>query len=667
MKLSRKKLLQSAAIIAPPPRLKISEWADKNAWIPPEGNAEPGKYRLARMPHQAAMLDDVNEPGVRETFWMMASQAAGKTLCVTILCEFVISELRKSIIMVRATAATALEWMREKFLPTIRATPKMEGLLKNPRQRDSESTSLNRKFPGGSLKAVGAKSPAAFRGTSAPVIFQDEVDSYIAIKEGDPSALADRAAITFSDAWKLKCSTPTLKDFSRIEEGYLRGDRQKYFLPCPGCGHFQDLKFEQLKFTFSADEAMRFDLKPMDCKWEIGNFPLRDTKRAIYICEKCRCGWTDQQRIESYMSGHTDNPAVNGLRAEWRATAPFIGVRSRHLNGMYLTIGLEPGRTSYLEQFAENFLTAKRGGRETMMVWTNIFKSESFEDAHEKTDWKDIQKRAEEYDVPVEVCWIAFGADIQADRVEILFYGWGDGQEAWALDHHIIYGDFDMPAMQDRVWDYLVNKRFQHPIIGPMAFNAGGIDSGHQTKLQAVYSFCAKHQLSNVWSVKGFDQALGSVYTRATERRFGGTRFNFNTDYLKSLIFDRLKNVETGPRFIHFKKFDAKFFQQLCSERRLPVKQPKGGYIWHWTKHTSATRNEVLDMTVYAFGIFEVCRQEEWIARKWKEIQAEIKKQNPVDAATGARPVFNQPAEVKQPEFRARKKIRVSSPFGRRF
>jgi phage terminase large subunit GpA-like protein len=727
MILSRKRLLETAALVAPSPRLRISKWADKHAWIPPEGNAEPGKYRLARMPHQAAMLDDPNEPGVREVFWMMASQASGKTLCIIILCEFVIAELRKSIIMVRATASTALEWMREKFLPTVRETPKVKDLLKNPRQRDSESTSLNRKFPGGSLKAVGAKSPAAFRGTSAPVIFQDEVDSYISIKEGDPCALADRAAITFADAWKLKCSTPTLKDYSKIDEGYQRGDKQKYFLPCPVCGHFQDLKFERVKFTFSADEAMRLDLEPSKCKWEIGNFPIRRTDKALYVCEKCEHGWSDRQRLQSYWSGHKDNPPVivNGkeLRAEWRATAPFTGIRSRHLSGMYLSIGLKAGMASYLQQFAEDFLEAKRGGRETMMVWWNIFRSEPFEDAHEKLDWKTIHDRAEDYIIPAQVCWIAFGMDVQQDRIEILFYGWGDGQEAWCLDHHVIYGDFDMPTMQERVWDYLSNKKFEHPVLGEMPWKAGVIDSGKQTDLQAVYQFCARHQVSNVFSCKGFDDALGSVYSRATERVYGGTRFNFNTDYLKCLIFDRLKNVETGPRYIHFRKNEGKFFQQLCSERRVPIKQPKGGYKWQWQKHSSATRNEILDMTVYAFGIFEVSREQEWIARKWSEVKIKLRETNPpksvqytgfnfdeieafvggdygknkhgdsvvatpqgalkicpndtivkdsdgrfyVKGAVTTPSALKQPSEVKQPAYRQKKRIRINSPFARRY
>jgi phage terminase large subunit GpA-like protein len=270
--------------------------------------------------------------------------------------------------------------------------------------------------------------------------------------------------------------------------------------------------------------------------------------------------------------------------------------------------------------------------------------------------------------------------------VEILFYGWGEGQEAWCLSHVVFYGDFDMPSMQERVWDYLSNKRFEHPVLGPMTWSAGGMDSGHQTKVKAVYQFCARHRVSNVFSVKGFEELGGAVYERKTERVYGGTRLNLNTDYLKTLIYDRLRNVSPGPRFIHFPQersgqFGDLFYGQLCSEKR--VKKKVGSAV-KWEKHTSATRNEILDMTVYAHGIYEVCRQEEWIARKWKEVREKLQSSNskiqyesrptPVDEAKAAvrAAVAMSGTEKKipgvereQPQQRRpqRRRIKINSPF----
>lgn len=687
--ISLRNLLSWIAIIHPPARLKCSEWADKFAYIPPEGNAEPGKFRLSRMPHEEAMLDDPFDPNVREVYWMLASQAGGKTLCVTLICEYVIHQLKKSIIMVRATKETALEWMRDKFMTAVNATKCMDGVLLDPRTKDSGSTALNRKFSGGSIKVIGAKSPAAFRGSSAGDVYQDEIDAYEISKEGDPCALADRAAITFADSRKIKCSTPTLAGFSRIAEGYERGDKQKYFLPCPVCFHFQDLRFKQLKFSFTKDEYERTNLEmyhPNNWEWELFDETaekrseklIRDTRKAIYVCESCKRGWTDSQRIQSYKSGSRDNDSVNGLRAEWRSTAAFNGIRSRHMNGMYLTIGLEKGFENYLHQFAENFLKAVAGGRETLMAWTNMFDGLPFYESQERTDWKDVKNKAEEYaGVPVEVMWIGFAMDVHPNRVEIFWGGFGIDNEFWGLDYQVMYGDFDMPDMQSRVEDELLGKRFEHPVLGPMKLQAGAIDCGHQTKVKAVHRFCGKHRVNNIWSIKGFDQYLGSIYTSKTERTFQGLAVSVNTDHFKNAIFDSLKKKETsGARVIHFptekcnERFNDKFYMMLCSEVKQLMRDKKTGFgHYRWVKPTSSTRNEALDCMVYLFCVFDMCRAHAQIARQWKEVQEKMPKQEPKPETIEPQKEEKLPelkkidTSVRKPMFRRR--VRINSPFAR--
>ena len=43
-------------------------------------------------------------------------------------------------------------------------------------------------------------------------------------------------------------STPTIKDFSRIEQEYLESDQRRYYIPCVHCGHMQYLKWSQIKW-----------------------------------------------------------------------------------------------------------------------------------------------------------------------------------------------------------------------------------------------------------------------------------------------------------------------------------------------------------------------------------------------------------------------------------
>ena len=70
------------------------------------------------------------------------------------------------------------------------------------------------------------------------LVLLDEVDAFPADVdgEGDPCALAERRASTFSRRKIILTSTPTVKDMSRIETEYLASNQMRYFVPCPHCG-----------------------------------------------------------------------------------------------------------------------------------------------------------------------------------------------------------------------------------------------------------------------------------------------------------------------------------------------------------------------------------------------------------------------------------------------
>src|SRR5258706_3490926 len=230
-----------ARIIEPPEHLLISEWANKWFYIPAEGNAEAGKFHCRRMPYQTAMLNDPLDPNCSEIYWQISSQL-GKTFCIVVIIGYHVDHSPCAMQVVYPTLDSAKSFMREKLVTAFRATPRLKGRLIEPRAKDSESTTMHRKFPGGNLTALGANSPSGFRQRSKKISIQDEIDAYEMTAEGDPCALGDRATITFHDAVRLKSSTVTLKGMSRIEDGIERSDKQQYFLPCHACGHFQILK-----------------------------------------------------------------------------------------------------------------------------------------------------------------------------------------------------------------------------------------------------------------------------------------------------------------------------------------------------------------------------------------------------------------------------------------
>ena len=593
--------------ISPPEFLLISEWADKFAYLPEEGNAESGKYKCSRMPYQREMLNDPLDYSVVETYWMIGSQL-GKTLCIILIIEYHIDHAPTAILIVYPTLDSVTAWMRDKFIPTTKATPRLKGKLKEPRAKDSESTTLNRKFPAGNLTGVGANSVSGLRQRSKKIVICDEIDAMLPTVEGDPLMLADKRAETFHDAVKLKSSTPSKKETSRIEEGWERSDKQRYFLPCWKCGGLQWLKHSNFIFSFKQPDGSE----------------KRDTENAIFRCEHCGCDWTDQQRLAAIASGHPDNPPVHvmrlvnqemegqeliedDLRAEWMATAPFKGVRGRHLSGYYQTIGKKRAFKNFHHQFAENFLEAKHKGEEALEVWTNTFLAETFAPKMEQVEWTPLLDRAEEYDdeLPYEVCLLTAAVDIQKDRAEIEVEGWGDEEENWGIEKRVVWGDFDLPETQAKVEDIL-SKKYKHPSGIEIGITAASVDTGHKTK--AAYRFCKRNATRRFYAVKGSSTPNSPLVTPHKNKHYGIWLYSVGTDTAKDSLFSRLKIEESGPRFIHFPKgrgYNEAYFKQLCSEK-LQTYLEKGVVRRKWVK--SFERNEALDLRVYNLAAFDILK-----------------------------------------------------------
>ncbi|WP_438449515.1 phage terminase large subunit family protein, partial [Gorillibacterium sp. sgz5001074] len=67
-----------AKVLAPPPKLTVSTWADLYRKLSPEASAEPGQWRTDRAPYQREIMDAINDPTVPEVV-VMSSAQVGKT------------------------------------------------------------------------------------------------------------------------------------------------------------------------------------------------------------------------------------------------------------------------------------------------------------------------------------------------------------------------------------------------------------------------------------------------------------------------------------------------------------------------------------------------------------------------------------------------------------
>ncbi len=246
--LNFKKVLENCLkLFTPPPRLTVSEWADRFRRLSPESSAESGTWRTSRAEYQRGIMDVATDPRVKNVVFMSSAQV-GKTEILNNVCGYFIDQNPKPILFLQPTLEMAEAWSKDRFNPMVRDTEVLSNRVGDSRLKSSGNTLLHKIFPGGHITIAGANSPSSLASRPIARVFCDEVDRYplSAGAEGDPVSLARKRTTTFYDAQTWEVSTPTIKGVSRIEARYEESDKRKYYVPCPDCNKKQVLKWSNV-------------------------------------------------------------------------------------------------------------------------------------------------------------------------------------------------------------------------------------------------------------------------------------------------------------------------------------------------------------------------------------------------------------------------------------
>jgi phage terminase large subunit GpA-like protein len=572
--------------LKPPPRLKLSEWADEHFYLSAESSAEPGRW--STLPYQREPMDAMTDTRVGEVTFMKSARV-GYTKMLNALIGYHIVHDPCSILLVQPTEDDAKGYSKEEIEPMLRDIPEIgERFIKPKNQLDSL---LHKRFRGGILQLAGARSPGNFRRVSRRTILEDEIDGYpmSAGKEGDPLKLAERRAEYFWNRKVVRGSTPTDQGSSRIEEKFLEGDQRRCYVPCPHCEAMQVLVFQNLR-------------------WE--NRPPGD---AVFICIQCGCEiehahkrWM-VERCEWRPGPHAQFPKV---------PAPPAGTtrRSYHIWAAY---SFSPNAS--WGQLATEFLEAKHAGVEQLKTFVNTVLGETWADRGEAPDWELLYQRREAYEAgtcPLGVLLLTVGVDVQRDRLVYEVVGWGRGKESWSIDAGVIPGDTsDLTAGPWPEVAALLMREFPHAAGVPLRIRMMAVDSGDQT--QTVYNWVRTQEPSRVIAVKGNDSAsvlVGAptkVDVSVKGKKVGKLLlWRVGGPIAKSELYGWLKlglptdeardaGATTPPGYCHFPEHGEAYFKQLTAEQLVPRRDQKG-FLWREWALIPGRENHFLDCRVYA-------------------------------------------------------------------
>ena len=587
------------AAFKPPKKLSLSEWADEYAYLSAESSAEGGRWRT--LPYQKGIMDAITNPDI-EQVTVMKSARVGYSKILNHIIAYHIHQDPCSIMVVQPTIQDATGYSKEEVAPMIRDTNCLQGLVSDAKSKDSTNTLLQKQYPGGTLSLVGANSATGFRRVSRRIVLFDETDGYppSAGTEGDQIKLGIKRTEYFWNRKIVAGSTPTIKDFSRIEKLFNQTDQKRYYVPCPDCGHMQYLKWPNIR-------------------WQDN-----DPDTAAYACEEC--GVLIPHNKKRWMVE----------RGEWRSTQLGNG---KHV-GFHIWAAYSYSPNASWSNLVEEFLESKQDP-EQLKTWINTTLGETWEDEYaSKVGAEALMERAGEakYEQgvpPEEALVLCMGCDVQDDRLSMSVWGIGRNEEMFLVDRKVIYGS---PARAD-LWkqmDEVLMSKYKCQDGYELKIESSAIDTGgHYT--QEVYQYVRERSQLGLIGIKGIGlkgkPPLGKPTTQditfsGKALKKGVKLFPVGVDVIKTTLHNKLRDAEIGKGYIHFyPTITPDYFEELTAERQ--ILRYKNGYQERiWVKKSSA-RNEALDEAVYAWAAFQRFKQKYDRRTMWDQLEKRRKPEEP--------------------------------------
>lgn len=532
------------------------------------------------------------------------------------------------MLIIQMTEEKAREHSKKRLARTFRVSPEVVSRL-SPNKNDNNV--YDRTFLAGNYLKIGWPSVNIMSSSDYKCValtdydrFPEDIDG-----EGDAFSLASKRTTTFmSSGMTLVESSPgrDVKDVkwrrtspheapptTGILSLYNRGDRRRWYWPCPHCGeYFQPCGDVVAGFRDIADPVLASEAAYIQCPSCSGRI-MPEQKREL----NGRGVWLrDGESINADGSRYGD-PRRSRIASFW----------------------MEGPAAAYqtLSQLVYKLLTAEQeyettGSEETLKTVINTDWGLPYlpRASMEQRKSELLEQRAEPVpsrSVPDGVNFLVATVDVQAGRHRrfvVQVTGYGSRDERWIIDRYNITqslrGDSDGesqridPASYPEDWDVLLTDVFhkswplasdpsQQMRLMAMAVDSGGED-GVTDNAYKFWRRCRRDGLGKrIYLFKGDSIRRAKLITRTFPDNTGRTGrraqaagdvplWLLQTDALKDRVNNALWRDSPGPGYVHFPDWlGSWFYDELTYEERSSDGK--------WSKPGRGA-NEAFDLMVYA-------------------------------------------------------------------
>ncbi len=562
--------------------LSVSQWAERHRIL--RVSAHPGPWRNSVTPYLTDIMDTWGLPWVRKVVVCAAVQT-GKTEGMYNCLGYSVDRSPGPALIVMPDQEMSRRVSKDRIKPMVEDSRCLRKLL-SPDPDDLAKTRI--KFRNGMVIYLSwASSPSLMAAMPIEKLFLDELDKFPQFSgdEADPISLGEARTTTYQHTKKIfEVSTPTIETkFIWIELNDCQEIRD-YYVPCPECGQFQVMKFDQVRWPEKVEHKK-----------------IKRGYLARYECEYCQAHWTDADRDRSVTAGH------------WVAREPADRPTSVgfHLPAYYSPfVSLSELAAEYIE--AEE--KAKVGEKAKLMHFYNAFKAEPYTDVQKERQEDEVLKLRDERPrglVPSGISCLTAAVDTQQRGFyyEIRAWGWGMSLESWQIREG--YVESFAGLVKILFEDEYKNAAGNIFKVRFTLMDSGGTYSDFGISRTAqVYDFCRRYR--GIFPLKG-QQRQASPYKVTQLDTFPGTNkpipgglklYNVHVTYFKDTLHHKLQIEPTDPGAWHLhSEASEDYAKQMCSE----FKNEKG--LWECPR---GKKNHYWDLGVYGLAVAEVLGLKFW-------------------------------------------------------
>ena len=402
--------------LEPPPPETVTEWAERCVRLTAEeGAAEPGPYRVERVPFAREILDTAADPDVEEIVLLKSVQITGSTMTRIILGYWMDLDPGPAL-LVFPDESSAREAIEDRILPMIRSS---DVLRTHVTRAAHDLTKLRVRLDTMSLYSAWATSPQSLATRPCRYVVFDETDKYVqwSARDADPISLGTRRTTTWAHRRKiLKLSTCTTRQGNIWTAWQQCADRRTFHVPCPECRAFGMLQFANIHWPKRATGEER----------EAHADRVYANSDAWYSCPECGAELREREKAGMLAAGVWASEgqtvlADGGLEGE-RPPSKAVGFRISALYSPWVS-------------WAEMVSVFLKAGTDParLMDFRNNFLAEPFEQVEAAPKLEAVRAKvraAKEADagegrVPAWTGALVATADVQLDHFFVVIRAWG--------------------------------------------------------------------------------------------------------------------------------------------------------------------------------------------------------------------------------------------------